>query len=1040
MSIPEDVLQNLTAVFANALKTAVQEVQGGANAAPEGAPKAAAFTIGEYRTADCSSVEDYFKRFDWALNLSRIREVDYAAYARVHIGSELNNALKFLGDEQVNTLTIAEPEITKVQQLRLSHLISRFDDVFGESAGKLAGPPATLHLKPGATPVFAKAREIPFALRDLYAKEIDKKILSGLYQRVESSEWASTTHVVAKKNGKIRITDYLFHKMKGATIFCHLDITDAYSHLTVDDDFSHALTLNTPTHGLIRPTRAVYGAANIPAIWQRRMETVLQGLPNVVNFYDDILIHAANFEEMLKVLEKTLNRLKINGLCLNRSKCVFGAPAVEFLGHKIDAAGVHKSDRHVETIRDAKKPANAEELQLFLGKATYYSAFIPNLSSRDSPLRDMLLQDNFKWTTSADAAYEEIKNALISPQVLMQYDPDLPLLLATDASSTGLGAVLSHRLSDGAERPIAYASRTLSATEQRYPQIDKEALAIIWAVQKFFMYLYARHWTLITDHKPLSQILHPEKSLPTLCISRMANYADFLGNFDFEVVFKKTKENANADYCSRVVSVCPVNLLRENHAIAWDEQLDEFDCFMLRQIEQLPINAQRVAQETRKDEELGKILRALEDGISLERLGFRSPQINYKTAAGCLVYEHRVIIPRSLQATILKDLHVGHLGIVKMKGLARSFVYWPGIDSDIERTAKMCYECAKNANDPPKFRDHVWEYPKAPWERIHIDFAGPLLGVMLLIITDAYSKWIEVKVTVSMTASATITLFDELFSAYGVPTTVVSDNGTNFTSTEFKTFLRMAGVKYHKLTAPYHPSSNGQAERSVQTVKNALKAMNSTRNNIQRNLNEFLRRYRRAPHSTTGQPPCQLFLGRNIRTCLDLVLPADPSTKIDQQQKSKMDSSFREFKVSQPVYFRSYNPRMAKWVPGIISARLGDLHYEVDYKGKKCKRHVDQLQNNASESVSESEKSPCMGDKPDPYRFQFSSESTPTGVTIGSSSQEQSTSTPISGSNGGERAITPPVSQDTGAMATPAAPRRSTRTRRPRIIFSPDGR
>ncbi|XP_055622953.1 uncharacterized protein K02A2.6-like [Toxorhynchites rutilus septentrionalis] len=443
--------------------------------------------------------------------------------------------------------------------------------------------------------------------------------------------------------------------MKGVTILCHLDITDAYSHLTVDEDFSHALTLNTPTHGLIRPTRAVYGAANIPAIWQWRVETVLQGLPNVVNFYDDLLIHAVNLEEMLNVLEKTLDRLWTNVLHLNRSKCVFGAPAVEFLGHKIDAAGVHKSDRHIEAIRDTKKPSNADEFLMFLCKATYYSDFIPNLSTRDKPLRDMLLQENFKWNTNADAAYEEIKSALISPQ----------------------------------------------------------------------------------------------------------------------------------------------------------------------------------------DDILGRIVRALEDSQTLERVGFKSPEINYRIGAGCLVYEHRVIVPRSLQETVLKDLHVGHLGKVKMKGLARSFVYWPGIDADIERAAKNCHEYAKYANDPPKFRDHVWKYPKVPWERIHIDFAGPLLEVMLLIITDAYT--------------------------HGVPVTVVSDNGTNFTFTEFKTYLRMVGVKYHKLTAPYHPSTNGQAERSVQTVKSVLKAMDTTRSSIQQNLKTFLRQYRRAPHSTTGQPPCQLFLGRNIR-------------------------------------------------------------------------------------------------------------------------------------------------------------------------------
>ena len=168
------------------------------------------------------------------------------------------------------------------------------------------------------------------------------------------------------------------------------------------------------------------------------------------------------------------------------------------------------------------------------------------------------------------------------------------------------------------------------------------------------------------------------------------------------------------------------------------------------------------------------------------------------------------------------------MGMVKMKGLARSFIYWPGIDNDIEVNVRECHECSKYAHAPPKFRDHHWEYPKGPWERIHIDYAGPFAGMMLLVISDAYSKWLEVNVTKSMTSTATINILDEIFAKYGVPVTVVSDNGTNFASKEFKSFLQTVGVKFHKFVAPYHPSSNDQAERSVQTVKNALKAMQTS--------------------------------------------------------------------------------------------------------------------------------------------------------------------------------------------------------------------
>lgn len=866
---------------------------------------------------------------------------------------------------EVHNLTTTSPTLTRNQVSRLETLLIRYDNIFSSIAGKLSGPPIRMHLKPGATPVFARAREIPYALRDAYAKEIDAKIEAGYYVRVEHSEWASTTHVVTRKNGKIRITgnykttlnpklicdehpipkpEHIFNRMKGSKIFCHLDITDAYTHLVVDEEFSEALTLNTPTHGLIRPTRAVYGAANIPAIWQRNIETVIKDIPSVLNFFDDLLIFSDSFDNLLLTLDVVLSRLKLHGIHLNRSKCTFAASAVEFLGHKIDAEGIHKSDRHIETIRDAPKPKTPDELELFLGKATYYNSFIPDLATTARPLRDMLLQEPFKWTKDADRAYTVLKNILISPQVLIPYDPTLPLVLATDASQVGLGAVLSHRLPNDTERPIAYASRTMTSTEQKYPQIDKEALAIVWACQKFFYYLYARHFFLITDHKPLTQILHPEKSLPVLCISRMANYADYLAHFNYTVEFRNTKDHANADYCSRA----PLKKQEDIHKISSREEegimdLDEMDVFILRQVDQLPVRAERVATETRKDRDLGKIVQILQNGQNLERNGYKAPEKNYSLSSGCLLFEHRVVIPASLRPAILKDLHAAHVGITKMKGIARSFVYWPGIDAEIEGIANSCTECAKHAHAPAKFQTHHWEYPKGPWERIHIDYAGPVADTMLLVIVDAYSKWVEVKTTNTSTSTATIAMLDELFAAYGSPITVVSDNGRQFVSEEFDTFLKMHGVKYHKLTAPYHPATNGQAERYVGTVKDALNKMETTKSSLRQDINGFLRQYRKAPHCTTGQSPAQLFLGRSIRTRLDLVRPENVQDRMTEKQHSEFVPNFRRFQRGQSIYFLSNNSRMDKWLPGIISARLGDIHYEIQFDGKTYKRHIDQI-------------------------------------------------------------------------------------------------
>ncbi|XP_059223128.1 uncharacterized protein K02A2.6-like [Stomoxys calcitrans] len=315
-------------------------------------------------------------------------------------------------------------------------------------------------------------------------------------------------------------------------------------------------------------------------------------------------------------------------------------------------------------------------------------------------------------------------------------------------------------MEDGKERPIAYASQTLSVTERKYPQFDIEALAIVWAAQKFFLYLYARHFTLITDHKPLPQILHPDKGLPT-----------------------DTKTNINADFCSRAIDTNMIGKIREEY--------DEFDNFVIRQMQQLPTTPERIASETRKDDELGKIVRLLEAGKCLKSHGYKSPVVNYKLFGDCLVFEHRVVIPPKLQHNVLKDLHAAHQGVVKMKDVARYFVYWPGLDKHIEDVAKACDECGRFANVPVKFGGHHWQYPKQPWERINIDwwsFCGKN------VITSAYSKWIEVKITPSTSSAATINALDELFSSFGDTITVVSDNGMGFSSAEFKDYLTRIGV------------------------------------------------------------------------------------------------------------------------------------------------------------------------------------------------------------------------------------------------------
>ena len=230
-----------------------------------------------------------------------------------------------------------------------------------------------------------------------------------------------------------------------------------------------------------------------------------------------------------------------------------------------------------------------------------------------------------------------------------------------------------------------------------------------------------------------------------------------------------------------------------------------------------------------------------------------------------------MIIPPSLQELIKKELHREHLGMAKMKALARSHVWWSGIDKDLESLARSCQDCAAVKQTPAKAPLHPWSWPTKPGERIHIDFAGPFMNKSFLIIVDAYSKWAEV-IEMPQTAERTITVLRRVFSSNGIPERIVSDNGPQFTSSEFVEFVTKNGIK-HIRTSPYHPASNGEAERFVRTFKEAMKAGRNDGLTLPHRLASFLLSYRTTPHSTTGVPPCELFMGRHLRTRWDLLKP-----------------------------------------------------------------------------------------------------------------------------------------------------------------------
>ncbi|BET02945.1 Hypothetical Protein NTJ_15763 [Nesidiocoris tenuis] len=438
---------------------------------------------------------------------------------------------------------------------------------------------------------------------------------------------------------------------------------------------------------------------------------------------------------------------------------------------------------------------------------------------------------------------------------------------------------------------------------------------------------------------PLSRILHHNKALPQLTSSRLLRYASFLSGFDYTVKAKKGIDNVNVDCLSRA----PIKYSAVSNDELIGKEADQICAQTVFQISSPAITFSIIQQETLKDPELGKIL---------QNLTTSSEDSEFTVAEGILFRNDRIVIPSSLRSSILNELHQTHLGITKMKQLARRYVYWSGIDHDIERLVKSCAACALVRGNPPKVPIHPWDPPSENWERLHIDYAGPFENCFFLVCIDARSKWAEVKITSKPpTSSSTINLLESIFAFHGYPKVLVSDNASIFVGEEFREYCSNHGV-FQKLIAPGHPATNGLAERNVQSLKNKLKAASNETSSIHDKIQRILLRYRATPLSD-GKSPAENYLHRKLRIRLDAIFPNRPKPS----NVSLMPC--RSLHEGERVQVRIHANNKPSWVFGEILKKLGKLHYLVLLDcGRKLKRHVNQLR---SSLVAKSQKSVSFG-------------------------------------------------------------------------------
>lgn len=713
----------------------------------------------------------------------------------------------------------------------LRELSNKYPRVFSQKDNDkpIAQFKVDINLKPGTIPIFCKAYDVPFALRENVKHELNRLESLGIISKIKDSQWASPIVCVPKKSGGLRICvdlkitlnkfvsseqyplpkpDEIFHKFNGCNVFCHLDLTNAYLQVQVSDASKHLLAINT-MFGLYQYNRLVMGLKTSSANFQSVIDKILVGIDKASAYQDNILIGGVDYNECCIILHSVLSRLEKYNVKINAEKSEFFVKELEFLGHQLSGKGLGPCKSKVKKILDSPCPNDVSQLRSYLGLFNYYHKFTKMSPDVLEPLHRLLRKDvPWKWTKECNDAFTASKQLISDKCLLVLFDPSKEIVLTCDSSSYGVGAVLSHII-DGVECPIAFESATLTPAQRNYCQVQREALSIVFGVTKFHKYLVGNHFTIITDCESLKTIFSETKKIPPIASPRIIRWSLLLSSYDYTIKYKKGSTLQNADMFSRLPVESPVDI--END-----------DCnFIYLSTPLVPVS--EVAKHTANDPNLSKIMKFLSSKWNMSEVNnnpllkkyFKIRRSLY-SSEGCLMFGNRVAIPMSLRNKILDILHSDHIGIVRSKLVARSYVWWFNMDQDIESKIKCCHVCQSTQNSQKPIIKS-WSEESKPWSRIHVDLLETHKSKMLLIV-DSFSKWVECFLMSSTNVNNVIEKLNECFARFSVPSVIVSDNGPPFNSLEFSNYCKDRQVRLLH-TAPYNPRSNGLAEREVQSVK-----------------------------------------------------------------------------------------------------------------------------------------------------------------------------------------------------------------------------
>jgi len=833
---------------------------------------------------------------------------------------------------------------TEEQELRkfLTSELEKFKDVHGPTTH-------ITHKIRTKTDVPIKQRYRPRnpAMQRIIDDEVHTMEADGIIEQ-SNSAWSSPIVIVRKKDGRHRfcidfrkvneVTERdayplphigaTLDKLRGAKYLSTLDLKNGYWQVPLEPESRPITAFTVPGRGLMQFKVMPFGLHSAPATFQRLLDTILgpELEPNVFVYLDDIIIVSATFQDHLRHLQEVFRRLREARLQLNPEKCHFCRNELKYLGHVIDRRGIRTDPEKTKAIAQWPTPTTVKQIRQFIGLASWYRRFIRDFSTTAAPLTSMTRKNaKWKWGSEEDTAFRKLKQALTSAPILACPDFERPFTVQTDASTSGLGVVLSQEFEEG-ERVIAYASRTLNNAEKNYSATELECLAVVWGIRHLRGYLEGYAFTVVTDHQALRWLQKMDS--PT---GRLGRWALELQQYTFNVQYRRGSLNRVADALSRRPHV---NVIRPTRCPWYTRQI--------RKITERPEDYPEY--EIRR----GRLFRHI-----LHSNDFKETPSEE---------QWKECVPRDQRLATLRRLHddptAGHLGTAKTLARAARLYYWPGMFSDVTRYVRACRNCLahKSSQMRPAGLMHA-SAVKAPWEQVTIDLVGPLPRstnghAWLLVMQDRFTKWVELSPLRRATAPAvTEKLTERIIYRHGCPRIIISDNGKQFTARQTQRMLHSFGIQQR--TAPVHAPHCNPVERTNKTVKTMISQYVDRNHKLwDRYLNALQYAYNTARHEATGYTPAYLNHGRELCSPLPEDQRRQNFSMTPDANRRALEDAFEIVRTNLARAFdrqeKYYNLRRRAWKPVVgdmVWKRLHTLSSKKDaYNAKLAPKYIGPLE------------------------------------------------------------------------------------------------